>query len=31
MDLREIGKGVMDWIDPAQGTNQWRTPVNEPG
>jgi hypothetical protein len=24
MDLREIGWGVMDWIDLAQDRDQWR-------
>jgi hypothetical protein len=28
MDLREIGWGGMDWIDPAQDRNQWRALVN---
>jgi hypothetical protein len=28
MDLREIGWGDMDWIDLAQGRNQWRALVN---
>jgi hypothetical protein len=28
MDLREIGWGVMDWIDLAQDRDQWRTLVN---
>jgi hypothetical protein len=28
MDLREIGWGVMDWIDPAQDRDQWRALVN---
>jgi hypothetical protein len=23
MDLREIGRGVMDWIDLAQDKDQW--------
>jgi hypothetical protein len=27
-DLREIGRGHMDWIDLAQDRNQWRTLVN---
>jgi hypothetical protein len=25
MDLREIGWGGMDWIDLAQGRDQWMT------
>jgi hypothetical protein len=28
MELRGIGKGVMDWIDIAQDRNQWRALVN---
>jgi hypothetical protein len=28
MDLIEIGWGGMDWIDLAQGRDQWRTHVN---
>jgi hypothetical protein len=28
MDLREIGWGGMDWIDPAQDWDQWRALVN---
>jgi hypothetical protein len=28
MDLREIGWGVMDWIDLAQDRNQWRALVD---
>jgi hypothetical protein len=28
MDIREIGWGGMDWIDMAQGRNQWRALVN---
>jgi hypothetical protein len=28
MDLREIGWDVMDWIDLAQDTDQWRALVN---
>jgi hypothetical protein len=27
MDLREIGWGVMDWIDLAQDRDQWRALV----
>jgi hypothetical protein len=27
-DLREIGWDVMDWIDMAQDTDQWRALVN---
>jgi hypothetical protein len=27
-DLREIGWGVMDWIDQAQDRDQWRTIVD---
>jgi hypothetical protein len=28
MDLREIGWGVMDWIDLAQDMDQWGVLVN---
>jgi hypothetical protein len=28
MDLREIRRGGMDWIDLAQDRNQWRVLVN---
>jgi hypothetical protein len=28
MDIREIGWGGMDWIDPAQDRDQWRALVN---
>jgi hypothetical protein len=28
MDLREIGRDGMDWIDLAQDKNQWRALVN---
>jgi hypothetical protein len=28
MDLREIGPGVMDWIDLDQDEDQWRGLVN---
>jgi hypothetical protein len=28
MDLREIGWGVMDWIDLAQDRDQWKALVN---
>jgi hypothetical protein len=28
MDLREIGRDGMDWIDLAQGRDQWWTLVN---
>jgi hypothetical protein len=28
MDLREIGRDVMDWIDLAQDGDQWRALVN---
>jgi hypothetical protein len=28
MDLREIGWGEMDWIDLAQGRDQWRALLN---
>jgi hypothetical protein len=28
MDLREIGRGGMDWIDLAQDKDQWRSHVN---
>jgi hypothetical protein len=27
-DLREIKRGGMDWIDPAQDKDQWRALVN---
>jgi hypothetical protein len=29
MELREIGWGVMDWIDLAQVRDQWRALVNK--
>jgi hypothetical protein len=29
MDLREIGWGVMDWIDLVKDRDQWRTLVNK--
>jgi hypothetical protein len=29
IDLREIGWGSMDWIDLAQGRDQWRALVNK--
>jgi hypothetical protein len=28
MDLREIGRDGMDWIDLAQNRDQWRALVN---
>jgi hypothetical protein len=28
MDIREIGRGGMDWIHLAQGGDQWRVLVN---
>jgi hypothetical protein len=28
MDLREMGWGGMDWINLAQGRNQWKVLVN---
>jgi hypothetical protein len=28
MGLRELGYGGMDWIDLAQGRDQWRALVN---
>jgi hypothetical protein len=28
MDIREMGCGGMDWIDPAQDWNRWRALVN---
>jgi hypothetical protein len=28
MDLRGIGWGYVDWIDPAQDRGQWRALVN---
>jgi hypothetical protein len=28
LDLREIGRDGMDWIDLAQETDQWRVLVN---
>jgi uncharacterized protein YebE (UPF0316 family) len=28
MDLRDLGYGVMDWIDLAQDRDQWRALVN---
>jgi hypothetical protein len=29
MNLREIGWGIMDWIDPAHDRNQWRHFANK--
>jgi hypothetical protein len=28
MDIREVGRGAMVWIDPAQGRERWRGLVN---
>jgi len=28
MDLQEVGRGVMDWIQLAQDRDRWRTLVN---
>jgi hypothetical protein len=28
MTLKEVGYGVMEWIDPAQGRDRWRALVN---
>jgi hypothetical protein len=28
MDLREIGRGVVDWIHLAQDRDQWGVPAN---
>jgi hypothetical protein len=28
MDLRVIGLGGMDWINPAQDRDHWRAPIN---
>jgi hypothetical protein len=28
MDLQEVGRGVMDWIERAQDRNRWRALVN---
>jgi hypothetical protein len=28
MDLREVGRGVMDWIDLTQDMDMWRALVN---
>jgi hypothetical protein len=28
MDLRDIGWGVMDWVDLAEDRDQWRALVN---
>jgi hypothetical protein len=28
MDLREIGRDGVDWIDVARDRDQWRAPVN---
>jgi hypothetical protein len=29
MDLSEIGRGVMDWINLAQDRDHWRAPVKK--
>jgi hypothetical protein len=29
MDLREIGRGGIDWIDLAEDRDQWRALVNK--
>jgi len=29
MNLKEVGCGDMDWIDPAQDRDRWRALVNE--
>jgi hypothetical protein len=31
MDLREIGRDGMDWIDVAQDRDQWKALVNNKG
>ena len=28
VDLQEVGYGVMNWIEMAQDSDRWRTPVN---
>jgi hypothetical protein len=28
MDLREMGRGSMDWIEQAQDSDRWRALVN---
>jgi hypothetical protein len=28
MDLKEVGRGDMDWIDTAQDRDRWRALVN---
>jgi hypothetical protein len=28
MDIREIGCGGMNWVDPAQDRDQWKVLVN---
>jgi hypothetical protein len=28
MDLQEVGCGVMDWVDLAEGRDRWKARVN---